>query len=74
MVLGFLDCYQRDIFICKLVKLLSGAMAIDLSKKTTCINTYHAMGRFSRRQTDYIFPRKLDMTHHANCLLRRQFV
>ena len=33
---------------------------------------------FSRRQFEFfalllIFPRKQDLTHHANCLLRRQF-
>ena len=40
------------------------------------INIYHAIGKFSRRQTDeifLIFPRKQDLTLHANCLLRRQF-
>ena len=38
--------------------------------------TYHAKGRFSRRQTDDFFlilPRILNMPLHANCLLRRQF-
>ena len=42
----------------------------------TIVNTYHTMGRFSRRQTDdifLIFPRKQDLTLHANCLLQRQF-
>ena len=40
------------------------------------INLYHSLGIFSRRQIDdifLIFPRKQDMTFHANCLLRRQF-
>ena len=39
-------------------------------------NLYHSLGIFSRRQIDdifLIFPRKQDMTFHANCLLRRQF-
>ena len=39
-------------------------------------NLYHSSGIFSRRQTDdifFIFPRKQDLTFHANCLLRRQF-
>ena len=34
------------------------------------------MGKFSRRQTDdiyRIFPRKHDLSLHANCLIRRQF-
>ena len=42
----------------------------------TFINLYHSLGIFSRRQTDdifLIFPRKQDLTFHANCLLRRQF-
>ena len=37
---------------------------------------YHSLGIFSRWQIDdifLIFPRKQDMTFHANCLLRRQF-
>ena len=45
----------------------------DLMK---CINLYHSLGIFSRRQIDdifLIFPRKQDLTFHANCLLRRQF-
>ena len=40
------------------------------------INLYHSLGIFSRRQIDdifLIFPRKQDLTFHANCLLRRQF-
>ena len=40
------------------------------------INLYHSLGIFSRRQNDVIvliFPRKQDLTFHANCLLRRQF-
>ena len=40
------------------------------------LNLYHSLGIFSRRQTDdifLIFPRKQDLTFHANCLLRRQF-
>ena len=39
-------------------------------------NLYHSLGIFSRRQIDdifLIFPRKQDLTFHANCLLRRQF-
>ena len=39
-------------------------------------NLYHSLGIFSRRQNDVIFlifPRKQDLTFHANCLLRRQF-
>ena len=39
-------------------------------------NTYYAMGKFSRWQTDdmfLIFPRKWDLAHHANLLIRRQF-
>ena len=39
-------------------------------------NLYHSLGIFSRRQTGdifLIFPRKQDLTLHANCLLRRQF-
>ena len=41
-----------------------------------CLNLYHSLGIFSRRQIDdifLIFPRKQDLTFHANCLLRRQF-
>ena len=41
-----------------------------------CLNLYHSLGIFSRRQNDVIFlifPRKQDLTFHANCLLRRQF-
>ena len=40
------------------------------------LNLYHSLGIFSRRQNDVIFlifPRKQDLTFHANCLLRRQF-
>ena len=40
------------------------------------VNLYHSLGIFSRRQNDVIFlifPRKQDLTFHANCLLRRQF-
>ena len=40
------------------------------------IKLYHSLGIFSRRQVDdmfLIFPRKQDLTFHANCLLRRQF-
>ena len=39
-------------------------------------NLYHSLGIFSRRHIDdifLIFPRKQDLTFHANCLLRRQF-
>ena len=39
------------------------------------LNLYHSLGVFSRWQIDdifLIFPRKQDMTFHANCLLRRQ--
>ena len=42
----------------------------------TDFNLYHSLGIFSRRQNDVIFlifPRKQDLTFHANCLLRRQF-
>ena len=42
----------------------------------TSFNIDHPMGKFSRRQTYDIFPifpRKKDLTVHANCLLRRQF-
>ena len=47
-------------------------------KIETCFlfNLYHSLGIFSRRQNDVIFlifPRKQDLTFHANCLLRRQF-
>ena len=45
-------------------------------KQTNTINLYHSLGIFSRRQIDdifLIFPRKQDLTFHANCLLRRQF-
>ena len=41
-----------------------------------CINLYHSLGIFSRRQIDdifLIFPSKQDLTFHANCLLWRQF-
>ena len=41
-----------------------------------CFNLYHSLGIFSRRQIDdifLIFPRKQDLTFHANCLLRRKF-
>ena len=40
------------------------------------INLCHSLGIFSRRQIDdifLIFPRKQDLTFHANCLLRRQY-
>ena len=40
------------------------------------LNLYHFLGIFSRQQIDdifLIFPRKHDLTLHANCLLRRQF-
>ena len=40
------------------------------------INNYHTKGRFSRGKTGdifLIFPRKKDLSLHANCLLRRQF-
>ena len=43
---------------------------------TISFNLYHSLGIFSRRQIDdifLIFPRKQDLTFHANCLLRRQF-
>ena len=39
------------------------------------VNLYHSLGIFSRRQIDdifLIFPRKQDLTFHANCLLGRQ--
>ena len=39
-------------------------------------NTYNAMGRFSRLQTDGILltlPRKQDLIFHANCLQWRHF-
>ena len=39
-------------------------------------NLYHSLDIFSRRQMNDIFltfPRKQDLTFHANCLLRRQF-
>ena len=42
----------------------------------THIDLYHSQGIVSRRQIDdifLIFPRKQDMTFHANCHLRRQF-
>ena len=42
----------------------------------TAFNLYHSLGIFSRRQIDdifLIFPRKQNLTFHANCLLRRQF-
>ena len=38
-------------------------------------NLYHSLGIFSRRQIDdifLIFPRKQDLTLHANCLLLRR--
>ena len=44
--------------------------------KYLLFNLYHSLGIFSRRQNDVIFlifPRKQDLTFHANCLLRRQF-
>ena len=40
------------------------------------INLYHSPGIISKRRIDdifLIFPRKQDITFHANCLLRRQF-
>ena len=45
-------------------------------KRIQRFNLYHSLGIFSRRQNDVIFlifPRKQDLTFHANCLLRRQF-
>ena len=45
-------------------------------KQIRSVNLYHSLGIFSRRQIDdifLIFPRKQDITFHANCLLRRQF-
>ena len=38
-------------------------------------NLYHSLGIFSRRQNDVIFlifPRKQDLTFHANCLLSQK--
>ena len=49
-----------------------GTFSFDLAY----FNLYHSLGIFSRRQNDdifLIFPRKQDLTFHANCLLRRQF-
>ena len=46
---------------------------IKVVKKT---NPSHSLGIFSRQQIEdifLIFPRKQDLTFHANCLLRRQF-
>ena len=48
----------------------------NVNTMTVVINLYHSLGIFSRRQNDVIFlifPRKQDLTFHANCLLRRQF-
>ena len=53
---------------CFLLRILLGALRVN--------NLYHCLGIFSRRQIDdifLIFPRKQDLTFHANCLLRRQF-
>ena len=41
-----------------------------------CFDCYHSLSIFSRQQIDdifLIFPRKQDLTFHANCLLRKQF-
>ena len=41
------------------------------SSKKSAFNLYHSLGIFTRRQIDdifLIFPRKQDLTFHANCL------
>ena len=46
------------------------------AQREVIVNLYHSLGIFSRPQIDdifLIFPRKQDLTFHANCLLRRQF-
>ena len=38
------------------------------------VKTFYAMGKFSRQQTDDMFlnfPRKYDLTLHADCLFRK---
>ena len=45
---------------------------VDSKLTLTLVDLYHSLGKFSRRQIDYIFPRKQALTFHANRLLRRQ--
>ena len=47
-------------------------MAENLPSVTSSLDTYSAMGEFSRQQI-YIFlffPQKIGLTFHANCLLK----
>ena len=53
---------------------ISGHHRCCMSSKKFSFNLYHSLGEFSRQQTDdilLIFPRKQDLTFHANCLQRK---
>ena len=74
--LTFFFCTKPLYSNSKLIAFLYDKCLYFCQATVSSINLYHSLGIFSRRQIDdifLIFPRKQDLTFHANCFLRRQF-